>query len=29
VAITPDGPMVFTAASQPVAVGFEQARAHS
>jgi methionyl aminopeptidase len=29
VAITPDGPMVFTAASEPVPVGFEQARAHS
>jgi methionyl aminopeptidase len=28
VAITPDGPMVFTAASEPVPVGFEQARAH-
>jgi methionyl aminopeptidase len=28
VAITPDGPQVFTAGDQPVAVGFEEARAH-
>ena len=28
VAITPDGPQVFTIGDQPVPVGFEEARAH-